>query len=84
MHEKIRNHSCQECGYAALLKSSLMFHMASVHKIGDQQFKCDQCPFKTVAIYHLNRHIKGVHDSIKNYECEEREFANLIPPKRTI
>ena len=31
-HEKIRNHVCGECGYAASLKSELKKHIEAIHK----------------------------------------------------
>ena len=75
VHDKIKNHVCDECGYEASEKRTLISHRASVHKIGDHKFKCVKCPYKSNHSANLKKHILGVHDKIRNHVCKVCGFA---------
>ena len=61
MHETIRDHVCEDCGYATSQKCNLNYHRISVHKMGENKFKCELCPYKTYFKHTLKRHVKNVH-----------------------
>ena len=77
VHEKIRNHVCDKCGYAASQKHHLKSHNESVHNMGDKKFKCEKCPHETTKKSNLKVHIKTVHEKIRDHVCEECGFAAL-------
>ena len=79
VHEKIKDHFCgecrEQCDYTASQKSKLTHHMVSAHKSGDRQFRCDQCPYTSTIQQIVNKHIKVVHDKIREYACTECNYA---------
>ena len=38
------------------------------------KLSCDKCKYKCSDNKDLTRHIKGVHDKIKNFNCDKCEF----------
>ena len=38
-------------------------------------FNCDKCLYTTNSKSHLTRHIKQVHDKIKNHKCDKCGFS---------
>ena len=68
-----KNYICEDCGYAA--KNILRDHRITVHKIGEKQHKCDQCPWTFYLKASLTDHINEVHKKIKNHKCEECGYA---------
>ena len=77
VHNKMKNHVCEECGYAAARKMGLIKHKQTKHKIGDLQLKCEKCPFTTFSKVAIKNHITDVHEKVKNLVCEECGFAAL-------
>ena len=65
VHDKIRNHVCGECGYAASQKINLKKHKNMVHRMGERKFKCDKCPCMAHYKYQVKQHFSEVHLSIK-------------------
>ena len=61
VHDKIRNNVCDECGHAFNEKKDLENHKISVHKMGEEKFKCDLCPYKSRVKNNLSRHVKSTH-----------------------
>ena len=39
------------------------------------KFKCEKCQYVSAHEHHLKRHIKSVHDQIRNHVCEECGYA---------
>ena len=66
VHEKIRNHVCGDCGFAASQKSNLNKHKNMVHGRAEKRFKCDNCPFKAFFNSQVKKHIAEVHLSIRD------------------
>ena len=54
-------HVCGDCGYAASYKSCLKKHKEAIHKMGEQQYKCDPCPFESYYSKSLQSHVQNVH-----------------------
>ena len=67
VHERIRDHVCQECGYATSEKGHLREHMKGIHKMGNK-VKCDQCPYSSYRKRLLKMHVQRVHDKIFGWE----------------
>ena len=82
VHDKIKKLRCEECGKAFSRKPHLAYHMVSVHKIGDNKFKCGKCLYATTSTAHLKRHIRVVHDNTRNYM--NVKSVSLLPQERTI
>ena len=80
VHENIRNHLCEECGYAALYKRGLYIHKELMHNIGDKKFKCEKCPYATALKGNLKIHVAGVHDNIRKHTCEICGYAAKHKP----
>ena len=68
IHDKIKNHICEDCEYATSDLSILRRHRTSVHKIdlGVKTLKCGKCPYETLDRGHLARHFRRIHDKIKS------------------
>ena len=66
VHEKVKNHFCEHCDYAAFREDAMKNHLLKVHKLGDRKFTCDQCPFVSYYEAQLKFHVKTVHDKVKN------------------
>ena len=49
-------------------KSCLKRHQSEVH--GSQKVRCNQCPLMFSNKGNMERHVKMVHEMIKNYKCE--------------
>ena len=41
----------------------------------NERFRCEQCPYGASRRCDLNRHIKVVHDKIRNHACEECDYT---------
>ena len=78
VHDKIRSHVCDKCGYAAAQKGSLQKHMDFVHKVGSKKYKCDQCSYASVQSGNVRNHVKAIHEKIakvKSHVCEKCGFS---------
>ena len=62
VHDKIRDHKCNECGKAFAVKSNLTNHIIAIHDKGFENYKysCETCgkPFTTNSLLkiHILRH----------------------------
>ena len=74
-HDKIKDQVCKMCGFAFSRKKDLHRHMVCVHKVGEKKFKCELCPIKFVEAHRLREHVRGVHEKIKDYVCEDCGYA---------
>ena len=75
VHEKIKNHACSECDYAAYHKKALDYHMISAHGKGGKKLKCKKCSYSSALKNDLVRHNNSVHENIKNHACSECDYA---------
>ena len=49
---------------------------SDAHKKGiRKEFKCNHCPYTSLVIQHMKRHIKRVHKKIRDQECDECNYA---------
>ena len=56
---------------ASILKVSIKRHVETKHNDGFQEkAKCPSCSEEFLPIY-LNRHVKEIHGTNKNFECTE-------------
>lgn len=65
--------TCELCNPYKVFKKTryLMLHLQAVHS--DQTFSCEQCS-KTFSFKRsLDRHIKGVHEDVRDFNCEESD-----------
>ena len=64
VHEKVRKHVCEDCGFAASQKCAFKKHKESAHSRRDK-LKCALCPFEANLDEGLCNHVRNVH-LIKN------------------
>ena len=71
MHDKIKDHICEICGYATSRKNNLKQHKRSFHKMEEKGFKCNHCHYATYRMCDLRRHM-SVHNRTRPREvrCE--------------
>ena len=68
VHEKRRDHHCENCGKDFALESSLKIHMHTIHE-GQKDYKCHLCDRSFSQPAHLKKHIKRVHEGLRKYKC---------------
>lgn len=66
VHIGVRPYTCQICGYATAIASSLKLHQRS--HTGEKPFSCDECGFRTADHNTLRKH-KLRHTGQKKYSC---------------
>jgi hypothetical protein len=70
VHDKIKNIKCPHCNYV----TSHMQNVKSVHeKIG--VLRCIQFGHASTQKERLEKHVKVVHDKIKDYKCSFCDYA---------
>ena len=68
-----KGHKCDQCDYAAPDKITLWRH---IFVCGNSNtFQCNMCHLKFRDRGTLNRHVKCVHNKIKDYKCEKCDRA---------
>ena len=82
IHEQIRRGQmkCDHCDYVSE-GVNVLKHMKSAHRRKfeyDKNFKCDRCDYASTRQIHLNLHIKGVHDKIKDQKCDKCQYATAV------
>ena len=75
MHDKIKDHICEECGYAASEKGDLKKHIDAVHNKGEK-IKCGLCPYESSWKRHLVKHMRDKHP---HWELVRRRFGGVTP-----
>ncbi len=85
IHEKKTNYQCDICGKAFYFKHIMLKHQAIVHKDQASPYhgkdgkqirstvrshECQQCDKAFYEPGHLRRHVKDVHDQIKDQICQ--------------
>ena len=70
IHDNIRDYKCDLCDYATYLKDILSRHIRLKH--GKRDYKCNKCAWvrSSSSEKKLIRHMKRVHDKIKEYKCD--------------
>ena len=76
-HDKIKDHVCSECEYAASTKKLLRYHLDSVHNKGEKLFKCEARPFSCALKVNLNCRMKSVHNIGIMWQCQNCEYTCL-------
>ena len=87
IHDKVKDHKCEECSFATSYSFSLKEHKIHVHGKGSQarkidltqtvrSFKCDYCEYSATQKHYIVRHKKAVHDKIKDYKCDQCNYAS--------
>ncbi|KAL4229398.1 Zinc finger E-box-binding homeobox 2 [Mactra antiquata] len=72
-----RKHECHICGAIFRRPSRLIDHLR-VHS-GECPWVCDQCGKAFRTNPQLNKHLKCVHSSVRNYQCTQCEKSFKIP-----
>ncbi|XP_060867315.1 gastrula zinc finger protein xFG20-1-like [Metopolophium dirhodum] len=72
VHIGVRPYTCNICGYATAVASSLKLHQR-LHT-GEKPFACDECGFRTADHNTLRKH-KMRHTGRKNYTCPLCDYS---------
>ena len=72
--------SCKECGKICQTEKRLLIH-ENVHKenhISNQQFHCEECPYRTIVKEYLVNHVRLMHktDKSRMFLCTLGKCAN--------
>jgi KRAB domain-containing zinc finger protein len=78
IHEKLKEHQCDECEYKGFNKHELEDHHRT--HTGEKPFKCNNCDYSTNLKSNLNKHIR-IHNGEKQYKCDQCDavFAQKQP-----
>ena len=74
---------CNKCDYSSNGRN-VAKHKKIAHRkviVYDKNFKCDRCDYVTSRQIHLDHHVKGVHDKIKDHKCDACDFATAVGPR---
>ena len=61
VHEKIKDHKCEDCRRAFSSKRLLTYHTIKYHDYGGKMLNCIECPYETAVKDALNMHIRAKH-----------------------
>lgn len=64
----IRVHKCEICGFVVKTAPYLVAHMLSLHS-NDRPFSCTQCSSAFNTTTNLNKHVRRIHDQLRNAQC---------------
>ena len=59
-----------------LKDTKMLLHQKLQNNSGDKKLKCEQCSYQASQKWSINRHIRDVHDKIKNHVCDECGYAS--------
>ncbi len=74
VHQKVRNHKCDQCDKAFFNRYQLDQHVISVHE-NRKAFECPKCPFKSNRKDNLQAHVKLNHDESQVFTCSHCDFT---------
>ncbi|XP_055710236.1 zinc finger protein 77-like [Phlebotomus papatasi] len=74
-HEGIKNFECTVCGLRKVTAKELKIHMNTHTR--EITYSCEFCPHETINIVSMRRHVKVVHQGVKDFHCPhcERSFG---------
>ena len=78
MHDKLKDHVCEECGYAASEKGDLKKHRDAVHNTGEK-FKRGLCPYESSWKRHVAKHMRDKHHHWELVRTLRRRFGREVP-----
>uniref|UniRef100_A0A1B0DQD7 C2H2-type domain-containing protein n=1 Tax=Phlebotomus papatasi TaxID=29031 RepID=A0A1B0DQD7_PHLPP len=67
LHTGERPHCCSQCPKKFITLEQLNVHM-NIHT-GENVFSCEFCPYTTIHRMQIGRHVKIVHQGVRNYQC---------------
>ena len=76
VHMKLKNHHCEECGFAATKRSGVQRHWDAVHNKGDKKFKCGRCPYSSAERSKLKKHVSKLHDMVGSLPVKNKDAQN--------
>ena len=74
VHDKIRNHKCDQCDYAAFHAFELKRHIESKHE-NARKHLCEHCGYAASLKSLLKRHIESEHETTRKHVCENCGYA---------
>ena len=78
-HPDAERFNCPTCGYLAISRSNLDYHIQCVHESGTQR-NCTMCEFSADNNRNLVKHFKEVHDRMHPFHCGtcKYRYVNVI------
>ena len=86
---EVEQNVCEECGDTFKGKRSLEDHMLEIHIIGtrtrsyrpmtvyrNNMYHCKECGYSVSKRGSFNKHIKAVHEKIKDFKCDECSYVS--------
>jgi len=73
VHNNVRNYQCAQCQYTSYSLATMNRHVKQVHLMTPEERKkvaCETCGTRFLNKHHLDRHVKTVHQNIKQYRCK--------------
>ena len=67
-HPDAERFNCPTCGYLAISRSNLDYHIQCVHESGTQR-NCTLCEFSADNNRNLVKHFKEMHDRMHPFHC---------------
>ena len=83
VHEKIKDHKCDECGQCFVAKSKLELHIKAIHRKIKDQF-CDQCDYATSYPDELRKHKNTMHSEDRGDGIECPECGKMLASKGSL
>ena len=71
-------YQCDACGYTTPNSNLVLQHKAEVHKMGNNKFVCEICPFICKTQASLANHKNWRHTDDKKYECDLCPYTSSI------
>ena len=81
VHEGLKEYKCDICGKCFGQQSNLSLHLKGVHK--QEYVTCPICG-KSFANFYLSRHVKVVHEGLKEYKCNISWLCTVNVERRIV
>ena len=69
VHEKIRDHKCDQCSYAASQSGVLVRHIRNMHTPDVKYIPCPYCNYRCKEEGTMRIHVKRIHLTNKGHNC---------------